>query len=898
MRMLGVLCFAFCIHLHHAKILLFWAVDSSKRTQALVKKNVHHVEDAGIQFDVVLGHYSGVATDWDQNWYTKYVVDSVRGHGYKFHLMQRAYKEGLWEKQYEFIWALDTDIDVSKADIRRFLDMARQTQSPIVGPTYVTGTGQRILLQAVQDQTLLRREGSSPSRDVLRHGHVNTGPDVIQAPDSGCDFRHTDFVELTAPLLRASVLKVVLHDCHDCIHDESDWGLDLMWCKFVSERLNGRACALIDATPVMHLDWGLASISGKFYKAMEHVQAHYGKYWAEKKVLDCEPRGEGLMEIPEEPTRDATAEGPLRVDKKTSSKDIAGSKSGSTKLKRQREPDSSEDGEDEDEEVDDGDVEAEDRQDGQDVQDENGLPANEAGPSASNADSDDGEETSVAGQNAQEEKDSTPSRNSTSQTQRASSNASHVSRDKAASQKKSKQNTTAARRSDNVAEEGEDEEEASRSEAEEEDEEEAEPTHSSETQGIFKVKAATNASIHGFGPPEDNVKRGSDRQSLGLDPEGDADLGLDDGADAGDAADPSSNGAEAHSFPATRGDLAAVSPVVQDEKIGQDQTLEFQEVTQGQDVSRPRARTSLGGEFKETEKRLREDIDALRKLQEEMSREKAQSNPSQRTFGGRKEAMRKDKGRVTSSNARTARTARTARQRHGESKNHKALSLLELDAGPAEEADVQVMQIYKLAGGMREVAMNAAKEVEASLGSATASQVAKTRSAAIESVQRAVAEEVAVQEREHAEASGTFSELSQHSREAELAGKVQDLEAKLSQTMQSAKNHQADQRKTALAERIASDVERKKEEELLIARAKQIVELKAQVRWDEERLRQEKEEELMLKNQVLQLEDRIPRKKNSSLHKEHPKEKTLQESDVQVKRTKAMRVDARGRVSA
>ncbi|CAE7865363.1 ACP5, partial [Symbiodinium microadriaticum] len=117
---------------------------------------------------------------------------------------------------------------------------------------------------------------------------------------AGCDFRHTDFVELTAPLLKSEVLQLVLRDCRSCIQDKSDWGLDMMWCKYASKRLKNQACALIDSAPVVHLDWGLAPISQDFYRALHAVQATYGAYWSDHRVLDCKRRGEGLVEIPED----------------------------------------------------------------------------------------------------------------------------------------------------------------------------------------------------------------------------------------------------------------------------------------------------------------------------------------------------------------------------------------------------------------------------------------------------------------------------------------------------------------------------------------------------------------------------------------------------------------------
>ncbi|CAE7345738.1 ACP5 [Symbiodinium sp. CCMP2592] len=291
-----ILVFAVCLRLSHARLLLFWAVDSSKRTQDMVKQNVRHVEDAGIPHDVILAHYRGSQNDWDHTWYQEHVSESLVDKGYKFRLMQKAYKavrlwegrklrlylehlkqglsfrllawrafgqDGLWEKRYEFIWALDSDIDLSKAgrdikqnaDLPHFLEMARLSRSPIVGPTFVQADGKPLVPLLLQEHSaVVRREGHAPSRGSRRHAQQISGPNVIQSPDLGCDFRHTDFVELTAPLLKSEVLQLVLRDCRSCIQDKSDWGLDMMWCKYASKRLKNQACALIDSAPVVHLD--------------------------------------------------------------------------------------------------------------------------------------------------------------------------------------------------------------------------------------------------------------------------------------------------------------------------------------------------------------------------------------------------------------------------------------------------------------------------------------------------------------------------------------------------------------------------------------------------------------------------------------------------------------------
>jgi len=213
-------------------LLLFWAVDSSERTQETIQANIDHVKDLGIDHDVILAHYRGSRKDWDQQWYKQHVTKSLTGMGYKFRFLQKAYKASDWEKRYEFVWALDSDIDLSKADLHQFLEIARQMDAPIVGPTFVHKGGASLVQMQDSSASVIRREGHSPTRHHSHHGHQVSGPNEMQIPDPGCDFRHTDFVELTAPLLKSAVLKSILVDCQHCIHEKSDWGLDMMWCKY------------------------------------------------------------------------------------------------------------------------------------------------------------------------------------------------------------------------------------------------------------------------------------------------------------------------------------------------------------------------------------------------------------------------------------------------------------------------------------------------------------------------------------------------------------------------------------------------------------------------------------------------------------------------------------------
>eukprot|EP00438_Fugacium_kawagutii_P004395 Skav225521 [mRNA] locus=scaffold2440:53741:58416:+ [translate_table: standard] len=64
------------------------------------------------------------------------------------------------------------------------------------------------------DSLLETAEGDVDSLSIWR----------FQRPDPNCDYRHTDFVELTAPILSIMALPMIFNDCRGCIHDESDWG--------------------------------------------------------------------------------------------------------------------------------------------------------------------------------------------------------------------------------------------------------------------------------------------------------------------------------------------------------------------------------------------------------------------------------------------------------------------------------------------------------------------------------------------------------------------------------------------------------------------------------------------------------------------------------------------------
>ncbi|CAE7037280.1 unnamed protein product [Symbiodinium sp. CCMP2592] len=133
--------------------------------------------------------------------------------------------------------------------------------------------------------------------DLILDGHKPTVQadstaeriNVLGKPDPRCKLRHTDFVEMTAPLLSNKVLALILKDCVDCVHDKAEWGLDRVWCK-LAQKLVGdvaKPCALLDAAPVAHLDWKKAVVTPDFKASELAVKSEYPEYWSDIRNIDC-----------------------------------------------------------------------------------------------------------------------------------------------------------------------------------------------------------------------------------------------------------------------------------------------------------------------------------------------------------------------------------------------------------------------------------------------------------------------------------------------------------------------------------------------------------------------------------------------------------------------------------
>ncbi|CAK9037268.1 unnamed protein product [Durusdinium trenchii] len=849
-----LLYFSQCIQLSQSRILLFWSVDGSKRTQDTVRANIRHVKDLGIEHDVMLAHYRGSPADWNQKWYKEHVLKSISGMGYKFHFLQKAYEAGDWEKRYEFVWALDSDIDISKADVSNFLEMARHMNSAIIGPTFVEK--EHMSLAAMQDSArVIRREGHSPTRHSRHHhGYQASGPNKIQEPDPGCDFRHTDFVELTAPLLKSSVLKQILVDCKHCIHERSDWGLDMMWCNYVSERF-GHGCALVDKTPVVHLDWALAPISPDFYAAMHAVQARYKRYWSEHRVLDCKHQQGGLVENIAEET---IAPAPEK-HRKRKHKQAIKTRTNRELAKDEYKP--SEESENEDDEPDDG-LEAEQEAGNEEEEENDQQPSNEQ--------TDDAEEDGADENGLSAKSKTAASARSAGTTQNTSSVAG--TKDKSASEdeggedeKGDEEDTTQSAQksvntsaqtgskslpsnsSDSTQKESEDESaegSAFRNGTSSKTESEVEPS-----EGIFKVKASGQPDTLNDGldpgaswkhsPGAFPMERPTqDLDALKRKKTGASSIGV-------DVNGPTSAKSFAHAGDGKEGQMG--------QRRGSAVDAEGHiEKTQLREERKPNLAS-----LKDAEEKLRDDLEQLKKLEEALKVEISEKSKAEQ--GHQKtQAEHLYKGTKTTEHHKKRHT------KHKHSKVQQAVSLIDLDSTDdfdlEESQESQSMRIQALAAAARKVALEAVEEVQTSMsmGTMSSEQRLSTRKVALESVQAAIAKEVQKQESHEKEVEKLSSKLlhgeSQTAREAALSEKVKELKAALQREKQKVDKVE-EEKVNMLASRLTSlSTGPEGRQQLLLAAAKEILELKAHVEWDQKRMQSDMEEELELKNHLKQVE--------------------------------------------
>jgi len=248
--------------------------------------------------DVMFSHYKGEPSDWDQDWYSQHVVSNRVGSGYKYKALKELYNKenacGSWETQYEWVWAMDADIDIRGVDMLTFFENARESNSLIVSPTFKGDPSQWTVFN-----NLLELEAAET--DSTKH-QIN----VIGQPDEKCKFRHSTYIEMTCPLIHGLALSSLFANgkCEHCIGDTAEWGLDRVWCSIVKKSVGGvdQACAYLDQAPVLHLNWKTAEVNPAFKDSEIDVRNHYPADFQSIKAVDCIPRpGPPVPPVPPPP---------------------------------------------------------------------------------------------------------------------------------------------------------------------------------------------------------------------------------------------------------------------------------------------------------------------------------------------------------------------------------------------------------------------------------------------------------------------------------------------------------------------------------------------------------------------------------------------------------------------
>eukprot|EP00441_Pelagodinium_beii_P033623 CAMPEP_0197633336 /NCGR_PEP_ID=MMETSP1338-20131121/9721_1 /TAXON_ID=43686 ORGANISM="Pelagodinium beii, Strain RCC1491" /NCGR_SAMPLE_ID=MMETSP1338 /ASSEMBLY_ACC=CAM_ASM_000754 /LENGTH=339 /DNA_ID=CAMNT_0043204979 /DNA_START=39 /DNA_END=1058 /DNA_ORIENTATION=+ len=244
------------------ELLVFWSVGSERRVQTLVKKNVAHLHMTlgRRNVNVYLAHYDLQQAAWGDGtpWYAENVKFSAQQKGQKWQLAQSLLK-GVNLARYSWIWILDDDVDFSDTNVTRMLQLAEEAKIEIGIPAFT-------------------QDGVNSSD--TKHSYP------FQLPQADCLYRYSGMVEVIFPFFRPVALETVLFDCEHCIHNQSVWGLDYIWCSRVAHKVGKdryKTCAVIDAAPVVHRNFHVLGSQSQMREvaseAMLDVHAHHKEDW-------------------------------------------------------------------------------------------------------------------------------------------------------------------------------------------------------------------------------------------------------------------------------------------------------------------------------------------------------------------------------------------------------------------------------------------------------------------------------------------------------------------------------------------------------------------------------------------------------------------------------------------
>mmetsp|Transcript_30137 Transcript_30137/g.54619 ORF Transcript_30137/g.54619 Transcript_30137/m.54619 type:complete len:303 (-) Transcript_30137:148-1056(-) len=284
------------VELGECTVAFFWAVDNMERTQQEVMRNVAHIKTTLTEpSQIVLGHYKGSATDWDQKWHRdnvgEHYVEEHNNLRFKYHLMKKLWSTGTW-KSFDYVWALDSDVDLLATDLNKFMQTVRDSNAHILSPSF---SGRQ---DWAHYTSLLHTDANvdAKTEDERAEAKLKTRLNELGQPDPNCEYRRTNFAEMTAAMFSSKAVTLLFNDCTDCVNPQApaEWGLDRVWCGLAKVRIwnNGDApCAYIDSHPVNHLDWKNAEVSDPDFKGIDiYMQDRYPSYWAMPRVEECVPR--------------------------------------------------------------------------------------------------------------------------------------------------------------------------------------------------------------------------------------------------------------------------------------------------------------------------------------------------------------------------------------------------------------------------------------------------------------------------------------------------------------------------------------------------------------------------------------------------------------------------------
>ncbi|GJM97386.1 hypothetical protein PR202_ga14309 [Eleusine coracana subsp. coracana] len=208
------------------------------------KANVNAtVEKFSDKFDVVLFHYDGRTTEWDEEfeWSKKALHISARKQAKWWYAKRFLHPSIVAAYDYIFLW--DEDLGVDKFDAEEYVKLIRKHGLEISQPG-LDGTRGKKSAYAITMRSTSNGAGGGEVHKTTSSGGARwncTGDDVHKRPCSG-------FVEVMAPVFSKKAWPCVWHLAqNDLIHG---WGLDWNFWRCVDEP--EEQIGVVDAQYVVH----------------------------------------------------------------------------------------------------------------------------------------------------------------------------------------------------------------------------------------------------------------------------------------------------------------------------------------------------------------------------------------------------------------------------------------------------------------------------------------------------------------------------------------------------------------------------------------------------------------------------------------------------------------------